>query len=1019
MSEPVMSARYTDEQSDGAWLCVYKQLLHDFENATVMKDFNSSLLQPFIYFYKHSIKEVFQRVDRSKVNEYTISQSLEEILTKRLNSLLMKTLMFEVTIAGKVGILKGDTKEERYQDYIQQFVNLEKIRSFYELYPVLARLMTEETIRFLTFSKEIIIHVDKDMNQLQQTFTGEYDCLKDVSIGLGDTHNYGRSVAKLTFVSGSQLMYKPHSLAVDECFQEIVRWINNLNWSYPLKAAQVLNYGSYGYQQYITNVPCNTLDETERFYYRQGAYTALFYVLGSVDLHCENLIACGEHPVFVDMETLFSQLTDVQLKLQAPDVVYSVFRSMVIPGIYSRNNLFDVEISAVGGRGGQQSQSIMYERFEQMGTDDVQVVMTPYVTEENKNRPSYDNQWVDPVNYVRQMTTGFRKLYELLWMHREQLIPCVLQSYADVHVRQIFRPTQVYAKFLMKSTHPDYLQTGTERSRLLKLFTQAEEISHIPKAIIQLEIEQLQRHDVPYFTFVLNSRNVYTVEGHSIKEIFPYTGLEILESRLKRLSREDMEKQLQYMRWSLISLLEKPWHSQNMHRNMLETAATNESDRIGKFERIDTSSVSTKLDPDMLIQKARAIADELLQHTISNEEKKELGWIGLNIIGKYVKPGIIGKDLYNGELGYLLFFAQLASVTGDEKYTSIAHLVMKTLRNSIASDTIGTHERSISAFYGESALIYGFVYCGILWDDDELLQEAKKHLWLLQDTIVNTEKIDFIDGYAGAILVLMRVYESLQDEDYLFIAYSLGNRLLERLDMLRQWGGEKRKVYLNDEPLLTGLSHGASGMAWALCSLGAASYREEKGLKEKVMDSEKCWEMVWLLLHYENAHFISEYSNWADLREDSGSLICQYWCHGAPGIALARIHMYKLLHANPTPSLEQMMMVVKKDYDAAVDALKRYGKLNNHSLCHGTLGNADIMLTLSQLIQEKELADIAGDWVSQSLLEQEEQGWIGGLDPRVEMDGLMLGRVGFGYSCLRFIDPIIPSVLALELPKIK
>ena len=42
-----------------------------------------------------------------------------------------------------------------------------------------------------------------------------------------------------------------------------------------------------------------------RFYHRQGALLALLYVLDGTDMHYENLIAVGEQPVLVDVETLF------------------------------------------------------------------------------------------------------------------------------------------------------------------------------------------------------------------------------------------------------------------------------------------------------------------------------------------------------------------------------------------------------------------------------------------------------------------------------------------------------------------------------------------------------------------------------------------------------------------------------------------------------------------------------------------------------------------------------------------
>jgi len=93
------------------------------------------------------------------------------------------------------------------------------------------------------------------------------------------------------------------------------------------------------------------------------------------------------------------------------------------------------------------------------------------------------------------------------------------------------------------------------------------------------------------------------------------------------------------------------------------------------------------------------------------------------------------------------------------------------------------------------------------------------------------------------------------------------------------------------------------------------------------------------------------------------------------------------------------------------------GVIESHCLCHGTMGNADILLTASQELNDVKLEKKARDLVDIVLSQKKTYGWRFGLDPRAEMDGFMLGRTGIGYSLLRFKNPEIPSVLALELPK--
>jgi lantibiotic modifying enzyme len=53
----------------------------------------------------------------------------------------------------------------------------------------------------------------------------------------------------------------------------------------------------------VEYLPCQNQEEIKRYYQRAGQLLCLLYVLGANDCHNENLIACGEYPVLVDLET--------------------------------------------------------------------------------------------------------------------------------------------------------------------------------------------------------------------------------------------------------------------------------------------------------------------------------------------------------------------------------------------------------------------------------------------------------------------------------------------------------------------------------------------------------------------------------------------------------------------------------------------------------------------------------------------------------------------------------------------
>ena len=46
------------------------------------------------------------------------------------------------------------------------------------------------------------------------------------------------------------------------------------------------------------------------FFRRAGAWLALLHVFAATDMHQENMIACGDHPVPIDLETILQPSAD-------------------------------------------------------------------------------------------------------------------------------------------------------------------------------------------------------------------------------------------------------------------------------------------------------------------------------------------------------------------------------------------------------------------------------------------------------------------------------------------------------------------------------------------------------------------------------------------------------------------------------------------------------------------------------------------------------------------------------------
>jgi lantibiotic modifying enzyme len=195
--------------------------------------------------------------------------------------------------------------------------------------------------------------------------------------------------------------------------------------------------------------------------------------------------------------------------------------------------------------------------------------------------------------------------------------------------------------------------------------------------------------------------------------------------------------------------------------------------------------------------------------------------------------------------------------------------------------------------------------------------------------------------------------------------------------------------------LLTGFAHGNAGIAYALLALAEAT--GENRFQQAAVDA----------FAYERSLYSPEHRNWPDLRNSVVGGFASAWCHGAPGIGLSRMCSLRYWK---DPLIEQ-------EIETALSTTWSEGLGNNHSLCHGDLGNGDILLHASEVLHERRWRDYADQIAASALDRANVTGWVCGNPLGVESPGFMTGLAGIGYALLRLANPRrVPSVLALEPP---
>jgi lantibiotic modifying enzyme len=132
------------------------------------------------------------------------------------------------------------------------------------------------------------------------------------------------------------------------------------------------------------------------------------------------------------------------------------------------------------------------------------------------------------------------------------------------------------------------------------------------------------------------------------------------------------------------------------------------------------------------------------------------------------------------------------------------------------------------------------------------------------------------------------------------------------------------------------------------------------------------------------------------------------WCHGAPGIGMARLA--SLQHHDDA--------AIREEINVAVQTTFKEGFGRNHALCHGDLGNLETLMIATQVLPECYSRESVEQLQAALLENMKKQGWQSGIAYPIETPGLMLGLAGTGYALLRMADPErVPSLLVLAPPQ--
>jgi type 2 lantibiotic biosynthesis protein LanM len=898
--------------------------------------------------------------------------------------LMSRTLVLELQLARQQGQLSGETPEERFRSFVESLCAPETALALLRQYPVLTRALVQTVDRWVAVSLEILERLAADWPDLRALFAPDADPgpLVEVQTGLGDSHRGGRTVTLFRFTSGLRLIYKPKPLGVEAAFQSLLRWTGQKGFEPGFRTLRLLDRGAYGWIEFVEAGPCAEDAAVHRFYQRQGGYLALLWLLDATDFHWENLIASGEHPVLVDLEALFEpRQHELGTKVDEARIGRILEKTVLTTGLLPSRTWAEgggegVDLSGLAGTGGQTAPPIL--RTEHAGTDEMRYALQPVEIPAGTNLPTLDGEAVAVSRHVDEVVDGFTRMVRLFLEHREEMAASggPLAAFADSEVRVIVRPTRNYALLFFESFHPYALGDALDRDRLLDRLWLAAREHPMAERLIPAERRDLLRCDIPLFTTRPGTRDVWSADGERFADLQPDSGLERVVRRLERLDERELTLQAWLVHNSLATIdLRRGDHAQYDFR---EAAPPSREE---------------------LLAAAAEVGDRLA--AIALRGARDAHWLAAQTIGASnrwtLQPARL--DLHLGLPGIVLFLAWLGEITREPRCTDLARAALVTLREQLR------HGReilsNIGAYSGWGGLVWALTHLGVLWKDEDLLAEAERiaHEEIPPGIPVD-ENYDLVAGTSGCLISLLTLHTVRPSDRLLASAIQCGERLLASARPMDKGVGWHLQI-AGPTPL-AGLSHGVAGIAWPLLRLSA------------VTGDDRYRETALAALEYERTLYNPAKRNWPDLRE--GATLEEAvephhmwaWCHGAPGVGLGRLAGLTYLDD----------ATVRGEIETAVESTLENGFGRNHCLCHGDLGNLEVVTLAAERLGRPDWTERAGRIAGGILAGVRERGWLFGIPGRTEPPGLMIGLAGIGYGLLRLAEPErIPSVLILEGPR--
>lgn len=859
---------------------------------------------------------------------------------------------------------------------------------FWLAHAALARGLALAAHQWVAASAEMLLRWQADAQALVQAF-GPRAAGQPVELktGLGDPHRGGRSVARLRFESGLELYYKPRSLALDQAYAGLLAQLRSADVAeglqIDLQVPALLARPGYGWVEGVVPRPAADRADVERYFERGGALLCLAHLLDITDCHSGNVIAVGEHPVLIDLETVCHQrardldesYSDAERRARQI-IAASVLGSGLLPEARMEGQL-RVELGGLSP-GGDAVQHVEVAHWVDLGQDSMRVELSPQALGEGAHQLLLDGQPVSVRDHGAALRRGFTRMACHALAQREAW--CApggpLEAFAACEARFVFRGTLIYGALLNRFTAPELSQEGVDRSLLLEALARPLLDADTAPAVWPLlaaEREAMLRLDVPHFHAPVAAAVLHVEGGAPIAGYLQDAGMDRLRSRLLGFGESELARELGFIDSALVRPLvaaapAQPAAAAPVPAPALRAAA------LALVERLEATAVWGD-------DGSATWMDALLDVTHDCLSWRTLSpWLGDGVAGLLLVLAALERSATPAER---LRIRRLRRGAQQHLALSLQQLAVQPLGGVTGAPSAAYALAQVAALTGESAAL-------------ELAGRVVATIPL--EAIAADEVFDVVGGAAGTLLCLSAVRRIAEAAGETVVAQAATLRIRACAARLAAAGAQARGGLLPTVAgrVLTGLSHGQSGFALAIARLreddGAAALRP----------------MAHAALAFEREQRDRVAGNWLDLRPDVADPCSCAWCHGAPGIGLVRAVLRD--QGATDPDLAEDLRMAARSTAAEPDALLDH-------LCCGNLGLVACTQLLAEALDDPGLMAQAQQRAARVLGRAQARGGYAtllGAPAAQQALGLFTGMAGVSYALLRLVDPGLPAVLTLD-----